>query len=60
MQSGFFLDIVVAKSATVFELLTSKDETLLIGWDSLLVLDLGFDVLDGVAGLNLESDGFAG
>jgi hypothetical protein len=41
-------------------LLAGKDKTLLIRWDSFLVLNLGLDVLNGVAGLNLESDGFAG
>jgi hypothetical protein len=30
VKSGFLLDVVVAQSATVLELLTSEDETLLI------------------------------
>ena len=37
-----------------------EDETLLVGWDALFVLDLGFDVVDRVGGLDLERDGFAG
>jgi len=31
VQGGLLLDVVVAKSATIFELLASKDQTLLIG-----------------------------
>ena len=37
-------------------MLTSKDETLLVWWDTLLVLDLRFHVVDGVRRLDLESD----
>jgi hypothetical protein len=48
VEGGLLLDVVVAEGATVLELLTREDETLLIGGDSLLVLDLGFDVVDGV------------
>ncbi|PAV82791.1 hypothetical protein WR25_24728 [Diploscapter pachys] len=39
--------------------LTGEDETLLVGRDSLLVLDLGLDVLDGVRGLDFQSDRLA-
>ncbi len=48
MNSGFFLDVVVSKGSSVFELFTSEDESLLIWGDTFLVLDLGFDVLNGV------------
>jgi len=34
------------QSATILELLASEDETLLIRGDSLLVLDLGLDVVN--------------
>ena len=59
MESGLLLDVVVAKGSSVLELLTSKDEALLIGGDALLVLDLGLDVLNGVRRLNIEGDGLA-
>ena len=48
MESGLFLDVVIAEGAAVFELLTSEDEALLIGRDALLVLDLGLDIVNGV------------
>ena len=39
---------------------TSKDETLLVWGNSLLVLDLGLHVLDGIGGLDFEGDGLSG
>ena len=60
VESGLLLDVVVGEGSAVFELLSSKDETLLIWGDAFLVLDLGLDVFDGVRGLDIESDGFSG
>jgi len=60
MEGRLLLDVVVRKSATVFELLSSKDKTLLVRWDTLLVLDLCLYVIDGVRGFYLEGDGLAG
>ena len=60
MESRLLLDVVVAKGAAVLELLASENEALLIGRDTLLVLDLGLNVVDGVGGLDLEGDGLAG
>jgi hypothetical protein len=37
VQSRLLLNVVVGESAAVFELLASEDQTLLVGWDSLLV-----------------------
>ena len=59
MEGGLLLDVVVRQGATVLELLASKDEPLLIRRDTLLVLDLCLDILDGVGGLHLKSDGLA-
>jgi hypothetical protein len=60
MQGGLLLDVVVRKSAAVLELLAGKDETLLVGRDALLVLNLRLHVVDGVGRLNLKGDGLAG
>jgi len=59
VKSGLLLDVVVRKSAAILELLAGEDESLLIGRDALLVLDLSLDVLDGVRGLNVQSNGLA-
>jgi hypothetical protein len=60
VKSAVLLNIVVVQLAAFFELLASEDETLLIGRDAFLVLDLGLDVIDGVSGLDFESDVLAG
>jgi len=59
VEGGLLLDVVVAESASVFELLASKDEALLVRWDAFLVLDFGLHVLNGVALLHIKSDGLA-
>merc|ERR1719420_60865 len=59
MQSRLLLDVVVGKSSSIFQLLSSKDQSLLIWGNSFLVLDLGLDILNGVRWFNLEGDGLA-
>ena len=58
MESGFLLDVVVGEGSSVFELFSSKDESLLIGRDSFFVLDLSLDIVDGVRWLDVEGNGF--
>ena len=59
MKCGLFLDVVVAQGSAIFQLLACKDQSLLIGRDSFLILDLGLYILDGVARFNLQGDGFS-
>lgn len=51
---------VVRKGPAVLELLSGEDQSLLVRGNTLLVLDLGLDIVDGVGGLNLEGDGLSG
>jgi len=60
VEGGLLLDVVVGEGAAVLELLSSKDETLLIWWDSFLVLDLGLHVVNGIRWLDIEGDGLTG
>jgi hypothetical protein len=53
------LNVVVRQSASVFQLLAGEDQSLLVGWDALLVLDFALDIVDGVGGLHLEGDSLA-
>ena len=55
----YLLDIVITQSPPIFKLFAREDQTLLIWWDALFVLDLGFDVVDRVRGLDFERDGLA-
>ena len=59
VQRRLLLDVVVRERAAVLELLSGKDQALLVRGDALLVLDLRLDVLDRVRGLDLERDGLA-
>jgi hypothetical protein len=56
MQCRFFLDVVVSKSSAVFQLLTGEDKSLLVRWDTFLVLNLGFYAFNRIGSLNVESD----
>ena len=60
MECGFLLNVVIGKSPAILELLASEDEALLVRRDTLLVLDLALNIVDGVARLDLEGDGLAG
>jgi len=59
MKSRFLLDVVVRKSSSVFQLLTSEDQALLIGRDTFLVLDFSLDVFNGVRSFYFKSDSFS-
>ena len=54
------LGSLVAQGATVFKLLSSEDEALLVGRDALFVLDFGLDIVDCVRRLDFEGDGLSG
>jgi len=58
VQGRFFLDVVVTQSSSIFQLLTSEDQSLLIRWNSFLVLDLSLNIVDGVRWFHIQSDGF--
>ena len=51
--------IVVSQGVSVYQLLSSENESLLLRWDSFFVLDLSFDVLDGVCWLRVQGDSSA-
>ena len=53
------MNVVVRKSSSVLELLSSEDKSLLIWWDSFFILDFGLHVFDGVCWLNIKGDGFS-
>jgi hypothetical protein len=59
MKGGLLLDVVIRESATVLKLLASEDQALLVRGNSLLVLNLALDIVDGVGGLDLKSNGLA-
>ena len=48
MEGRLLLDVIIRKGPTILKLFASENQTLLIGWDSFLVGDLGLDIVDGV------------
>ncbi|KAI8324696.1 hypothetical protein GQ54DRAFT_55794 [Martensiomyces pterosporus] len=56
VEGRLLLDVVVREGAAVLELLTGEDKALLIRGDTLLVLDLLLNVVDGVRRLHLKGD----
>ena len=48
MQRRLLLDIVIRESTAVLQLLSCKDQALLIRRNTFLVLDLGLDVVNGI------------
>ena len=59
VEGGLLLDVVVSKGAAILQLLASKDETLLVWGNTLLVLDLRLDIINSVRALNLQGNGLA-
>ena len=43
VKGGLFLDVIVRKRTSVFQLLSSEDQALLVRRDSFFVLDLGLN-----------------
>jgi len=59
MEGRLLLDIVVSQGSSVFKLLPCKDQSLLIRWYPLLVLDLRLDIGNGIRGLHIKSNRFS-
>ena len=59
VKGRLLLDIIIRQGTSIFQLLASENESLLVRGDSLLILNLSLHILDGVTGLNLKGDGFA-
>ena len=57
VKGGFLLNVVIGQGPSIFQLLPSENQTLLIRWNTFLVLNLGLDIVDGVTALNLEGYG---
>ena len=56
---GHLLDVVVGEGVATLELFISKDEVLLVRWDTLLVLNLGLNIVGSIRRLYFEGDGLA-
>ena len=60
MEGRFLLNVVIRESTPILELLSGKNQALLIRGDSLFVLNLSLHIVDSIRRFDLEGDGFAG
>jgi hypothetical protein len=60
MEGGLLLDVIIGESAAILKLLASENQALLVRGNTLLVLDLGLNIVDGVGGFDFKGDGLAG
>jgi hypothetical protein len=56
VKGALLLDVVVCQCASVFKLLSCKDQSLLVRGNTFLVLNLGLDIVDSVRRLYLEGN----
>merc|ERR1711933_257190 len=59
MKGGFFLNVVITQSSSIFKLLTSKNQTLLIRRNTLFVLDLSLYIINGIRRFHIQGDGLS-
>lgn len=59
VKRGLSLDVIILKSAAIFELSSRKDESLLIGRNSFFILDQLFHILYGDAQWSFDLDCFS-
>ena len=60
VKGRLLLNVVVREGSAVFKLFASEDEALLVGRNTLFVLDLGLHILDSVSSVDLESNRLSG
>ena len=59
VKRGLLLDVVVRQGAAVLELLSSENQTLLVWWNTFLILNLGLNIVNRVTWLDVQSDGLS-
>ena len=60
MDGGPLLNVVIPRGASIFELLSGENQALLTEGNSLLVLSLCLDVVNGIRRLDLEGNSLVG
>jgi len=48
VQCGLLLNVIISEGAAILKLLSSKNEPLLVRWNTLLILNFSFDIINGV------------
>ena len=56
MKGRLLLDVIIGECSSIFQLLSCEDETLLVWWDTFLVLDLCLDIFNSIRSLYFKSN----
>merc|ERR1719493_518181 len=59
MEGGLLLNVVVGEGSSVFQLLSSENQSLLLWRNAFLILNLRLNILDGVIWFDVQSDRFS-
>merc|ERR1719411_1513858 len=59
MKGRLLLDVIIGKGSSIFQLLSSEDKTLLVWWDTFLVLDLCLNIFNSIRWFNLKGNCFS-
>jgi len=59
MKCRFFLNVVISECSPIFKLFTGKNETLLVGRNTFLILNFSFDVIDRIGLFNFKCNCFS-
>ena len=59
MKSALLLNVIIRKSAAIFQLLSGKNETLLVRRDAFFILNFRFNIVDSVRRFNLKGNSFS-
>merc|ERR1719230_1852759 len=59
VERGLLLDVIVRKCPSVLQLFAGKNEPLLVWRDAFLILNLCFDIVDGVTRFHIQCNCFS-
>ena len=48
VKGALFLNVIITKRSAIFKLFASKDKSLLVWWNTFLVMYLGFDIFNSI------------
>jgi hypothetical protein len=59
MKRRLFSDVVIREGPSIFELLPRENQSLLIRWNSFLILNFLLDGFDRIRRVDIQGDGFS-
>eukprot|EP01083_Nonionella_stella_P110610 323790_1 len=56
MLCGFLLDFLITQCASIFQLFSCENQSLLLMWDTFFILNLGLHILNVIVGFHVQCD----